>query len=179
MAQFVAYNEKVEVNGAAVVSIVEGMGTFRGLAVSILEKHGIIDPVPGSWHSQQAWLDAFREIALKIGDKTLYQIGRKIPENALWPPDVDSVEKGLASIDMAYHMNHRNGPIGKYGFEKTGEGSARMVCNNPYPCEFDRGIISAVVDKFKIPGTVSKVTHDDSQPCRSKGENSCTYLVTW
>lgn len=179
MAQFAAYDQSVEVNGAAVVALVDGMGSFETTALGILEKNGIVDPQPGKWYSQQAWLDSFREIATKIGDNTLYQIGRKIPENALWPPNVDSVEKGLASVDKAYHMNHRGGPIGNYGFEKSGERSARMTCDNPYPCDFDRGIIAATVDKFKERGFAAKIVHNDSLPCRKKGADTCTYLITW
>jgi len=179
MAQFRAYDARVEVNGAAVIALVDGMGAFGNTALAILEDKGIVNPIPGEWYPQQAWLDAFREIANRIGDNTLVQIGRKIPENAIWPPDVDCVEKGLPSIDIAYNMNHRNGNIGNYGYERTGEGSARMVCDNPYPCAFDWGIIAAVVDMFKKPGTITKVVHDDTQPCRKKGDDSCTYLVTW
>ncbi|MBI5030397.1 MAG: hypothetical protein HZB51_07710 [Chloroflexi bacterium] len=111
---------------------------------------------------------------------TLLMIGRQIPQNAKWPPDVDTIEKGLRSIDVAYHMNHRGGEIGSYRFEPTGKNSAKMICQNPYPCDFDLGIIDAVAHKFK-PANVPMVTvkHDDSQPCRKKGADSCTYLINW
>ena len=80
---------------------------------------------------------------------TLLMIGRQIPKNAKWPPDVDTLEKGLASIDVAYHLNHRGGEIGSYRFEKTSANTAKMVCRNPYPCDFDLGLIDAVAHKFK------------------------------
>ena len=179
MAQFKAFSSGVEVNGETVLSIVDGMGAFRNKALAILKKNGIEDPKPGQWYLQQAWLDSFKEIADSLGAATLYQIGMKIPENANFPPQVNDPHSGIAAIDMAYHMNHRGGEIGKYGYEKTGDKSVTSVCPNPYPCDFDKGIIFAMANKFKPPGSVVKVEHDDSQPCRKKGGESCTYKITW
>ena len=179
MAQFKARDPRVEVNGAAVLSFAEAIEVFRDLSLQVLAEHGIVDPKEGEWYPQQAWLDAFKEIAEKTGPATLKAIGKKIPELALWPPDVDTIEKALASIDMAYHMNHRGGDIGHYNFEKTGEQSGKMVCDNPYPCDFDLGIIEATAKRFAPKGVSTNVKHDDSQPCRKKGDDSCTYFVSW
>jgi hypothetical protein len=178
MAQFIALAPGVEVNGAAILSVVEGMGAFIKPR-KILARYGIVDPKAGEWYSQQAWLDAFKEIAERIGPATLRVIGNKIPEVALWPPGVDTVEKALASIDVAYHMNHRGGEIGHYHYQRINEQSARMVCDNPYPDDFDLGIIEATARRFSPEGTLVFVRHDDSQPCRKKDGDSCTYLVVW
>lgn len=179
MAQFKAFAPGVKVNGETVYAIVDGLGLFKAKALEILADKGIENPQPGQWYSQQAWLDAFKVISETIGANTLYNIGLKIPANAQFPPDIDNIEKALSAIDMAYHMNHRGGEIGTYGFEKTGPKSVKMVCKNPYPCDFDRGIIEAMAKRFKPAGSVVVVKHDDSAPCRKKGQEACTYLVTW
>ncbi len=106
-------------------------------------------------------------------------IGHKIPETAIWPPEVNTIEQALASIDVAYHMNHRNGDIGHYTFIKTGERSGKMTCGNPYPCDFDFGIIEGTGKKFAPDKTFLRVQHDNSQPCRKADADSCTYLITW
>ncbi len=194
MAQFKAFAADVEVNGETVLSIVEGMGNSKEMALSILAKHGIANPQPGQWYAQQSWLDAFKTIAESIGENTLFAIGRKIPEKAQFPPAIDNIEKALAAIDIAYHMNHRirgvtlfdpsNGSmkegIGHYTYEKIDGKSARMLCKNPYPCDFDRGIIEAMGRRFKPKDSLFlTVAHDDSQPCRKKGSDTCTYHVSW
>ena len=180
MTQFRAFASDVEVNGDTVLSVVQGFGTFQERAHQILSQHNIVNPKPGQWYGQQDWLDAFRDISELLGGAALLGIGRKIPENAKWPPEIDSLEKALASIDVAYHMNHRGGEIGYYRYEKTGAKSGKMICRNPYPCDFDRGIIDAVCRKFKPRGTaIVGVLHDDSQPCRKQGDDSCTYLISW
>ena len=179
MAQFEAYAPQVMVNGQTVLSVVSGMGVFKDSACRILERHGIPNPSPNGWYPQQAWLNAFREIAGTIGARTLHQIGSSIPASARFPPGIDSIEKALASIDAAYHLNHKGGEIGHYQYVKTGPSSATVTCRNPYPCDFDRGIIEAMVTRFKPAGSIPRVQHDASKPCRSKQGDSCTYLISW
>lgn len=181
MAEFKAYAQRVQVNGETVLSVVDGLGVFKEQALTILKENGISDPQPGMWYSQQAWLDSFKYIAQSMGGSSLYTIGEKIPANAKFPPDIDSLGKALMAIDVAYHMNHRGGEIGHYTMKRTGDRSVIMVCDNPYPCDFDRGLISAFTRRFKPKGFshFSTVSHDDSKPCRKKGANSCTYTIIW
>ncbi len=177
MAQFQAFEKNVDVCGKAVLSIIKGMEYFEEKALEILAENGIHHPIPEEWYSQQAWLDAFRKIYMEIGPYALYSIGKKIPDSAHFPPDIDSLENALRSIDVAYHMNHRGGAIGNYNFNKSADGSISLVCENPYPCEFDRGIIEGIARKFAPDESRIIVRHDDSAPCRENGDSSCTYHV--
>ena len=179
MAMFKAFVPNVEVNGETVLSVVDGMGAFQTQALQILAECGIKDPVAGTWYAQQAWLDAFRRISDSVGPKTLFSIGLKIPEHAKFPPEIQDAHAALAAIDVAYHMNHRHGEIGHYHYQKTGETSAVITGANPYPCDFDRGIVEAMVRKFAPQSRVSAVRHDDKAPCRKKGGESCRYDVSW
>jgi hypothetical protein len=194
VAQFIAFAPDVEVNGESVFAVVDGMGIFRDRALRILARSGIVQPEAGKWYSQQAWLDSFRTISETIGPVTLFAIGRKIPENAHFPPDITDIETALQSIDVAYHMNHRiagqvmynprmgkmREGIGHYGYAKVGDRKIRMTCNNPYPCEFDRGIIEAMAVRFKPEGCLFvRVAHDDAAPCRGRGAEGCAYHVEW
>lgn len=177
MGQFEPLEDGVEVNGQTVLAFVDGVpSAFRGKAESILADNGIEDTEPDTWYQQQAWLDAFKEIAENIGTNTLTNIGRSIPENADWPPGISSVEEGIESIDDAYHMNHRGGEIGHYHSEAVGENTVRVRCTNPYPCPFDQGIIKATAGQFAegIPGL-----KEVGDTCRTDGGEECVYEVTW
>jgi hypothetical protein len=191
MAQFKAFHPGVEVYGAVVFSVLNGMGDFKTRAEGILAQHGIRKPQPETWYPQQAWLDSFQTIAEKIGPRTLFAIGRQILEVVEWPDWINSLPTGMAAIDMNYHLRHRldgvpmlnektgemTEGIGHYEFKGiTGDRSALMVCNNPYPSEFDRGIITAMGRRFK-PGL--EVSLDTTQPNRTNGGDSCTYIIEW
>ncbi|MGA2929274.1 MAG: hypothetical protein ABSG43_25455 [Solirubrobacteraceae bacterium] len=63
MAQFKAFAPGVQVNGESVLSVVDGMGAFKSKAEKILAQNTIVDVKPGCWYSQQAWLDAFKDIS--------------------------------------------------------------------------------------------------------------------
>ena len=71
----------------------------------------------------------------------LVSIGMKIPETAVFPPEIDSIDSGLNSIDVAYHMNHRGGEIGVYQATTVSKQQIDVLCRNPYPDYFDYGII--------------------------------------
>ena len=110
MGSYVVFEEGMEVNGGTIMAVVDGLGTFTLIAQKILAENKLSDIKADfeHWYSQQDWLNAFKTISEKVGINTLYEIGRKIPENAEFPPEIDNIEKALASIDVAYHMNHRN-----------------------------------------------------------------------
>lgn len=180
MTQFQAISPNAEVNGETVLSIVAGMGAFKHKALELLAAAGIPDPAPGKWYRQQSWLDAFKAIADSVGANTLFVIGQKIPENAQFPPQIDSLEAALGAIDVAYHMNHRHGEIGHYHFRKLAERDLQVVGDNPYPCDFDRGIVAAMAKRFRpADSKYLEIAHDEKAPCRKKGASSCTYRVTW
>ncbi len=193
--KYVAINHKVEVNGQTVLSVVNGLGSMgmRNTAVAVLSDCGIKNITSDNWYPQQNWLDAFTEISEKFGHYTLYEIGLTIPENAKFPEGIENVHDALGSVDVAYHINHRidgnlllnnetgekKEGIGNYHYKIIDNKKGEMVCDNPYPCSFDRGIIYAIANKFKPSGVVVNIYHDEESSCREKGDNSCSYLVSW
>lgn len=179
MKTYTAASPNVEVNGETVYAIVDAMDAFKSRALAILTENNISNPKAGQWYKQQDWLNAFKNISEKLGKATLFAIGQKIPENAQFPPEINDVHKALSAIDVAYHMNHRNGFIGNYKYSQTGERTGRMVCDNPYPDEFDRGIIIAMVRKFSKQNSMVTVTVDPNAPVREKGGDSTTYDIKW
>lgn len=181
MAQYLAFDPHVEVNNQTVRSVVEALDTGKEFRAEVLHKHGI-QLQDEAWWPQQSWLDAFREIAEEVGEKTLFMIGKAIPEHAQFPPEINNLEAALHSIDVAYHMNHRGGEIGHYsvlGFDGKNR-AATMVCTNPYPSEFDRGIITTILRRFRPSDSLAQnVMLDLSQPTRKDGADSCTYQISW
>jgi hypothetical protein len=181
MAEYRVLDANVEVNGETIQAVIDGMGAFKATALKILAKQGIVNPEIGEWYSQQALLNALGVIADKLGAVVLYNIGLKIPENSLFPEDIDSLDKALNSLDGAFHLNHRGGHIGHYHLGAVRDASFEIICENSYPCDFDRGILVALCGRLKPKGSdaYASVIHDDKKPCRKKGADSCTYILAW
>lgn len=191
MGQYIALNKAVEVNGQTILSVVKGMPGYESTAINILAGKGITNIREDAWYPQQAWLDAFSEIAQKIGVNTLKSIGAKIIESAQWPPSVNSVETALASIDVAYHMNHKlsgkvlfdsstgqmGEGIGHYYFEKISTNEYKVICENPYPCDFDKGLLKGAVEKFRLPNQKVEFMENVKSGCRNDGHSKCTYHI--
>lgn len=174
MAQFVAFEQGVEITGQTILATIDGLGDAARTA---FQRRGVAEIDPAGWYSQQMWLDVLQELD-QSGLGNMVSVGMKIPENAIFPPEIDSMHSALASIDVAYHMNHRGGEIGHYHYEKLGDYHARLVCDNPYPSDFDYGIIYAMTRRYAAQGMDFKVVRADS-PCRLKGDDRCIYEVTW
>jgi len=183
MAQFIPFSENVEVNGYTVLSVVNGVNNlFKTKMLEILAKNNIENPQPENWYKQTDWLRAFKEISQKIGENTLFSIGKSIPENAIFPSTIDNLEKALASIDIAYKQNHRGGEIGYYKLASYDEAKkeAVMECFNPYPCHFDRGIITTMTRKFApLHAVETFVVVDNSKPSRLTGSDTSWYIINW
>lgn len=190
-----AFEEGIEVNGTTIKAIVDALKSLNFIVKKVFTDVGL--PAPDDidsegWYSQQKWLDAFKLIETKAGPHTMMYIGEKIPENAHFPTNINDIEKALESIDIAYHINHRNVSgeilydasnksflegIGHYAWKKIpNEKKVIMTCENPYNCDFDRGIISKMAKTYQPQ---AKIIHDESKGCRKLGENSCTYIVMW
>lgn len=185
MSEFKSFTLGVEVLGEVIVAFMKGfpVGTEQK-GSRILEKNGIKDPIPGSWYPLQPFLDSMRELSDIFGPPLLARIGEQIATNAKLPPDLDSLEKCLASIDIAFHMNHRGGDIGHYqhSYEgiQGGLNRAKIVCHNPYPCAFDRGCLEGFAARFSPEGPHGvTVRHDESQSCRRQGQESCVFIISW
>jgi hypothetical protein len=199
IVQYRAFEEGIEVNGQTVCAIVDGFRFLKELPSRILLAEGIGTPGadgivqidPEAWYPQQAWLCAFERVAQEMGRSNLFAIGLRIPEDARFPPGITNIHEAIAAIDVAYHMNHRkhgqvmfdpqkhtmSEGIGHYGYAPVA-GMAMIVsrCENPYPCDFDRGILTAMAKRFQ---EAAHVTHIDEEPCREHGSESCTYHIAW
>jgi len=182
MAQFKAFAPNVQVLGQTILSIVTAVPSGQEERKQILAKNGIASIQTDKWYSQEAYLNAFKEIADSIGPSTLFAIGKAVPENAKFPPQIDSLEKALNAVDMAYKMNHKGGDIGFYkvtSFDDK-QRTATVECKNPYPSEFDRGLFTTMLRRFKPVNSIKyDVVLDTTKPTRIAGADSCTFKIIW
>lgn len=147
LATFQASSPQVQVDAAAAQAVAKGM-LVRDLARELLAMEGLPLAEARGWLPQQAWLNVHRRIRDALGPDTLYAVGRNIPMAARFPRMVD-VPGALAAINDAYREAHRGGEIGEYRFTELGPGHFQLLCDTPYAAEFDRGILDALIDRFR------------------------------
>jgi hypothetical protein len=158
-----------------------GIGTLQG-------KEIVVDR--NAWYPLDKWLAAHEDIAGSVGPRASFQIGQEIPKILALPPGVNDAHGALTSLNIGYHLNHRKRGrvlfdaatgavlpgIGNYTYTAEGKGKGTMVCDNPYPCDLDRGLCQGLALRFERQ---ARVNHENRGPCRKNGGTSCTYSIAW
>jgi hypothetical protein len=185
----------LEVSGSSAKSIVEAFKSFTLLSSQLLlaEKIGRPGPngtvvVDAEWYPFDALMRVLKKIESSVGEATLFQVGLSASANAAFPPNITDLLTSMRTINVAYHLNHRrqgkpmvdpvtgavDGGIGDYVLQEGIAGGIHLLCTSPYPCAFDRGIITGLGSKF-APQVI--LSHEPSGRCRAKGADSCRYLI--
>lgn len=172
----------LETQGSCVMSFLLAFPNHKEIFLSILERNRIKDVKHNSWHPTSSVLGAFEEITNSFSEFFLFEIGKCLPKTVKFPEKISCLESALRSINLAYHMNHRHGNPGYYKLLTFNKDSrvATFECHNPYPSEFDRGIIYKIVERFKPKDSKEiSVTFDDTIEGRKLGGDSCFYKISW
>ena len=170
--EYQPFDPNVEVLGRNIKALIAGTGNE---ILKALQHHDITDIQDDQWYPQSAVLAALQEFGETAN---MVSVGTQVIKHTVFPPDVDSIEKALMAIDIAYHMNHRNGDVGYYRAEMQGPRHIVMECKNPYPCDFDYGLIYGVARRF-LPADGDLVVEHAPGDCRKDGTDVCIYHVTW
>lgn len=196
--QFVPFEAGIEVKGQSVRAVVAGFSNFVVLGSAYLLDEGIGMPTPKGlvslepegWYSQKSVLLCLRQIRKELGDGLLMRIGMAVPRSAMFPEGIRDIREAIKSVDVAYHLNHRKHGrpmfepetgrmeegIGHYGYEPVpGQRKIYSLCETPYPCAFDQGLLMATAQRYE---SNARVAHDP-RSCRKKREERCTYVITW
>lgn len=174
MTEYISFDPRVEVSGAVLHAWIAGT---QQKIMPYLDAHRVGEVTDAGWYLLQPALDALKEFGQ---DYPLFNAGLLIPEHATFPATIEPTLSGIFSaLDTAYHINHRSGEIGHYYFKKVGERAIDIRAENPYPCEFDFGLVYCLAKRFAPEGVQIEVEHDQQAPCRRAGSHSCLYHVQW
>jgi len=168
---------RTEVSGISLAVYLAGFGTFAEMGKKIMREEGLDPDGPApEWLPVPAFVAGLQKVRQKIGAAAMRQIGAKVPEGFPMPPEVlASAHLTLGGLDRAYQGAHRNGDIGCFAYDKTGERSGDIVAQNPYPCAFDEGLITGFVRRAE---KLAAIKHDPAT-CRERGDLRCVYHIHW
>lgn len=174
-----AFSPDVQVLGKTLLSSIAELPSYAQKKMwKVLEEEGVETLELNTWYDLKIALTFYEQVSKDFGPNTLFDLGKSVPEKAVFPPGIDSLDSGLQSIDIAYNMNHRNGYVGFYKVvsHDLEEKKVIMHCYNPYPCDLDRGIITAMARKFQ---TGVRVVIDESKATKKKGGNESWYIISY
>jgi hypothetical protein len=176
------FESQVEVSGHAMLALLNCISKDEIMYIlwhNGLDKHTI--KLEG-WYPIKRWLNAFKEIQQFYGtrgSRFLVDIGIKYAETAYIPEGITTLEDALIAINDTYQMNHRNGYAGELAIVIMGAGHLQVVDHTPYPADFTLGVLHGIARRYSPTGVLLTIQHDDLSPCRKRGDDSCTYDITW
>jgi hypothetical protein len=188
----------IEVSGKVIYGLVQAFGQFKAVAGKYLLEEGIgqkgpdglVVVDPATWYPLEAQLRALARFREEMGDSVVHQIGVSMMKSVEWSPAIKDVRTLLEGLDLGYHFNHRRQGqamgdlttgqikimegIGHYWVRARADGTWEVEAENPYPCAFDKGMLFGGLRHLNA---VAAILHDDSHPCRKRGQKSCVYVV--
>ena len=184
----------VQVHGHTITRLVTEDSRLAPLVIDTLRGAGV--PLPNDnirladsmWYPLPVLLTLFHRIELERGRIALFEIGSNVPRSAEFPPSITDLQSALRSVNVAFHMNHRKDgkPLFVDGRALDGIGHYQYLCaraqklivcdcSNPYPCDFDFGLLQTMARRFEAS---AQVWHKP-MICRRDGASSCSYAITW
>jgi hypothetical protein len=178
------------------VNILRSSGAVADFARALFEAEGLPlgrhdDRLSGrGWFPLDTNLRVLAGIGRQFGDRAIFEIGFSVRDHATFPPAIVDVRRALASLDVAFHMNHRRDGLVMFdpGTGQMLEGIGHYSCRSStgralvsesstvYPCDFDLGVISGIASRFDAG---ARVRHPADAPCRRRDAAACVYAVSW
>ncbi len=175
MAQFAAYYPDVIVQGAWILAYFNVFGDSMG---PLAARAGLINVQPDEWYPQQPFLDALK-LACGIDSPSLFHLGMRLGEMFHFDEDPRSVAAALTALENQYHTHHRNDDRSHWRVSVDSYNLITCVSSTPYPSDFERGVVTAMVLRFRSIAGTCRIWHDRKEPSRKDGADSCTYRILW
>ncbi len=169
-----------EVWGGALLGAAEGLAAtgvpWHGV-LQLLEEAGLGPPRAEVWVPLAANLAFHAAVERDHGREALRAMGRVVPDTARFAPDMDTLDRALRVLEVAYQVNHRGKGIGGYYCTFHRPKHAEVVCENPYSCDLDLGILERLAEQYG--GSGAQVSHRPGATCRRLGAKACVFDLRW
>lgn len=179
MAQFTATYPEHTIAGSVICALVASICDKLNEIEDILIEHQLQNPTPDAWYSMQDYVEVLQAIAKKMGPHGLFDIGKKILGQGQIP--AQDLQEALQYFDSLHHTEAK-GENSYYRLLSYSEDKkeAHIECRNPFPCYFDRGVLTTMFRNFQRQSIQSvHVALDNHRPNRLAGADVSYYTVLW
>jgi hypothetical protein len=173
--EFVCPDPAATVRAANVRATLDAFKLVPSVGQRLVEKHrlNVADLRPDNFVLVQRWLDALKEIQNTVGPGVVRTVGAHIVANADFPPQFETVEAVLLALDAIYHLNHK-GEVGHYRTTAREDGAIVVVCETPYPRDFERGLVEGICANKIASGRGYLI---DYRAGTAESDTTCTMTV--
>lgn len=181
MKEFDCPDIGITITRQALHAFVLAFGAYKSRGEQVVMRHFGLKEIPDDPASRfplTKFLSAMDELQAQFGAPFMRKVGSFLFDNTEFPPGMDTLQKAMALMDVAYYMNHSaeaEGKIGGYHWKAEGDRRGVMTLDNPYPCAFDMGVIETIGRRFE---PTAKVEHVPGS-CRHEGGNECVLTLAW
>jgi hypothetical protein len=179
-----AYDADAEATGMYMVAFVEAAGEvspiFERKARQKFETH-LGELNAEGWYPMDDVVDAFEDILVSVGPKTMEQ-GGVVAAETLPLDDGLALRDALAGLnelqtsEQTYRNSDRDAPGGEYLFEVHDDASARLSVSEAWPLTepYAKGVFKGVVERWGGPDASPNFT--DASP---RSDESAAWTVEW
>jgi len=175
---YVAGTPQAEVIGQTMISFADNLRA--DVIRPILKKRDLENIDPDHWYSHQLWLDILKEMDETLGgqaSEAFVAFGMKVVENAVMPPEIQTIPDALNALHAIHHANLRNIPEEEgYDVRKVEENKYLVFHNTPNPEDGIYGFLWGMARRFRGENSnfsVKKINNPSPGTARS------AYEVVW
>lgn len=152
--------KNLKVDGSIVNNIIQGSLLYDSSLAKTLNEFELHKMNPNKWYPIHRIEEIFSYFEEHYNDELFSYIGQWVPVNCQFPDNIDTFEKSLLNLNVAYHLNHSHASAGYYEVFKDGPNEYTVICNTPfYPYAFNYGIIKGLALKYNIEAQTTIVSY--------------------
>lgn len=175
---YVAGTPQAEVIGQSMISFADNLRA--DIIQPILKQKDLEKIEEDKWYPHQLWLDILKSMNDTLvgqASEAFVAFGMKVVDNAVMPPEIQTVEDVLNALHAIHHANLRNVPEEEgYQVQKVEDNHYIVFHNTPNPEDAIYGFLWGLVRRFR-PGntnfTVKKIENPSPDTSRS------AYDIRW
>jgi hypothetical protein len=148
---YVAGSKEAEVIGQTMLSFADNMDA--DVIEPILARYDMTDIDPEAWYPHQVWMDILKAMDESLGGRAspaFVAFGKQVVQNAVMPPEIQSIPDALNALHAIHHANLRNIPEEEgYTIEQVKDRHYIVYHNTPNPDDAIFGFLWALAARYK------------------------------
>lgn len=145
----------------------------------LVEKNGLNHIDPNAWYPTQIVLNMYKAISEQPnGSENLVSIGVKVYENAVLPPEIDTILAALHTLNAVMDLNMQNVETERYTIVEEDDRHIRVTETTAFPHDLIYGYFYGICRRFAPAGARFHIKRTYLNP-ENPDADGAIYDITW